>query len=98
MGYRIHSINARIGGAVGLAFVTMQCIGYGIRDWQLSPVIALMWVFIPAMLMWFFLAFKRPERRRIDSANPFWEAAGDDYIKAIVIGTVMIMLEFVFKH
>lgn len=97
MSYRFHRLSAKITGVVVLAFVTMQCIGNGIRDWRLSPAIGLIWVFPAAMSMWFFLTFKRAEHRRIDPDNPFWEAAGDDYIKVMVIGAVMIMLEFVFR-
>lgn len=97
MSYRIHKINAKIGSLVGIAFVTFQCIGNAIRVWQQSPPVALIWGLPPAMVIWFFLTFKRPERRRVDPDNPFWEATGDDYIKVMVIATVSIMLEFVFK-
>jgi hypothetical protein len=98
MSYRIHKVSAKIAAAVGIAVVIMQCVGNAIRDWQFSSILPLVWGSIPPMLIWFFLTFKRPERRRIDPDNPFWEAAGDDYIKAMVVGTVMLALEFVFRH
>jgi hypothetical protein len=98
MAYRIHRIAAKIAGAACLAVVVMQSVGNAIRDWHFSPVIALVWGSIPAMLIWLFFCFKRPVRAPIQPDNPFWAAVGDDYRKLGVILAVMIMLEFVFKH
>jgi hypothetical protein len=98
MAYRIHKVGAKIAGGACLAVVTMQCTGNAIRDWQFSPILSLVWGSIPAMLMWFFFRFKKPQRCRTAPDNPYWAATGDDHTKLLIIGIVMLMLEFVFKH
>lgn len=97
MTYLAHKIAARIAGVFGIAVVTMQCVGNGIRDWQLSPILLFIWVSTPAMLSWYFFGITRPPKPEQLRDNPYWAAVGEDQNKLGVILAVMIMLEFVFK-